>query len=235
MDVPNALDVLAERGFVYQVSDEAGLRAALEEPITLYCGYDPSAGSLTVGHLLTIMAMRHLQRHGHRTIAVVGGGTGMIGDPTDKSEARPVLSEEQIEKNVAGVTQQLAYYLVDGGDGSALVLNNAEWLRELRHIEFLRDVGRHFSVNEMLATDTYRTRLESTGLSYLELSYRPLQGYDFLHLYRNYGCVLQIGGSDQWSNILAGVDLIRRAERQQAFGMVAPLLTTASGAKMGKT
>ncbi len=231
----NALDVLAERGFVYQVSDEAGLRAALEAPITLYCGYDPSAGSLTVGHLVTIMALRHLQRYGHRAIALVGGGTGMVGDPSGKSEARPILSEEQIERNIAGVAQQLSHLVVEAGDGDGLVLNNAEWLRELKHIEFLRDIGRHFSVNEMLATETYRQRLETTGLSYLELSYRPLQGYDFLHLYRNYDCILQIGGSDQWSNILAGVDLIRRAERAQAFGMVTPLLTTASGAKMGKT
>lgn len=234
MDGSNALDVLTERGFVYQVSDEAGLRAALEQPVTLYCGYDPSAGSLTVGHLLTIMALRHLQRHGHRTIAVVGSGTGLIGDPTGKSEARPILSQKQIERNAEGVRRQLSCY-VDCGDGDALVLDNVEWLRELKHIDFLRDIGRHFSVNEMLATDTYRTRLETTGLSYLELGYRPLQGYDFLHLYRTYGCMLQIGGSDQWSNILAGVDLVRRAERQQVYGLVAPLLTTASGAKMGKT
>lgn len=234
MDGSNAWDVLAERGFVYQVSDEAGLRAALEEPITLYCGYDPSAGSLTVGHLLTIMALRHLQQHGHRTIAVVGSGTGLIGDPTGKSEVRPILSQAQIERNAEGVRRQLSRY-VDCGTGDALVLDNVEWLRELKHIDFLRDIGRHFSVNEMLATDTYRTRLEKTGLSYLELGYRPLQGYDFLHLYRTYGCVLQIGGSDQWSNILAGVDLVRRAERRPVYGLVAPLLTTASGAKMGKT
>lgn len=230
----NAYDVLAERGFVYQVTDEAGLRKALEQPATIYCGIDPTAGSLTIGHLLQIMALRHLELHGHRTIAVVGGGTGMVGDPSGKSEARPLLTAADIEANVTAVRRQLERH-VGAGAGNALVVDNATWLRELNHIDFLRDVGRHFSINEMLASETYRTRLDTTGLSYLELGYRPLQSYDFLHLFRTYDCVCQIGGSDQWSNILAGVDLIRRAERQQAFGMVTPLITTASGAKMGKT
>jgi tyrosyl-tRNA synthetase len=230
----NAYDVLAERGFVYHVTDERGLRAALSQRATIYCGFDPTAGSLTIGHLLQIMALRHLQQHGHRTIAVVGGGTGLVGDPSGKSEARPLLSQADIAANVAVVRQQLADY-VGAGQGEFVIVDNATWLHELNHISFLRDVGRHFNINEMLASETYRTRLDTTGLSYLELSYRPLQGYDFLHLHRTYNCICQIGGSDQWSNILAGVDLIRRAERQRVFGMVTPLITTASGAKMGKT
>lgn len=234
MPVQNCLDVLRERGFVQQVSDEAGLRAALERPITVYCGYDPTADSLHVGHLMSIMMLAHLQRCGHRPIALVGGGTGMIGDPTGKSEMRQILAAEQIEHNARAIQRQLSRYL-EFGEGRALLLNNAHWLLELRYIPFLRDIGRYFSVNQLLQHETYRERLSGEGLNFIELNYALLQAYDFLHLFREYGCILQIGGSDQWFNILAGVDLIRRKENGEAFALVAPLLTTASGAKMGKT
>ncbi|MGE5618859.1 MAG: tyrosine--tRNA ligase [Sphingomonadaceae bacterium] len=231
----NVFDVLAARGFVKDVSDEQGLRLALERPITLYVGYDPTAPSLHIGHLLTIMALTWMQRFGHRPIALVGGGTGLIGDPTGRTVSRPVLTYEQIEENLKGLKRQLQRYL-DFSDGRALMVNNAEWLTKLKYIEFLRDVGVHFSVNQMLATETYRTKLESdAGLNFVEFNYQLLQAYDFLQLYRDYGCVLQCGGSDQWANSLAGAELIRRIEGGQAYVMVFPLLTTASGAKMGKT
>ena len=231
----NVFDVLADRGFVKDVSDERGLRAALERPITFYIGFDPTASSLHMGHLLQIMAMVWMQRHGHRPIAVVGGGTGMVGDPTGKTVSRPILTVEQIEENMQGQKAQLQRYL-DFSEGRALMVNNAEWLAKLNYLEFLRDVGVHFSVNQMLAMETYRTKLESeAGLNFLEFNYALLQAYDFLTLYRQYDCILQMGGSDQWANSLAGADLIRRVEGGQAYVLVTPLLTTASGAKMGKT
>lgn len=228
----SAFDVLKERGFVEQVSDEKGLRAALEQPITFYIGYDPSASSLHVGNLLTIMAMAHMQRLGHRPIAIVGGGTMMVGDPSFRAEARQLLSKERIEENLVSIEAQIGRY-VDFGD-RALMLNNADWLLPLNYIEFLRDIGRHFSVNRMLAAEAYRARME-TGLGFAEFNYQLLQAYDFLHLHQQYGCVLQMGGNDQWGNILAGVDLIRRVGGAEAYALTFPLLTTASGAKMGKT
>jgi len=229
----NVYDILAERGFIYQVTDEAGLREALERPITLYCGYDVTSTSLQVGNLVTVMMLAHMQRAGHRPIALVGGGTTLVGDPSGKTQSRPILSKEEIAANQEFIKGQLSRFL-DFSGGRALMLNNADWLTPLNYIDFLREIGRHFSVNEMLAAETYRQRLE-TGLSFLEFNYRLLQAYDFLYQYRHYGCILQIGGSDQWGNITAGVDLIRRADAGRAFGLVAPLLTTASGAKMGKT
>jgi len=233
--VENVLDVLKERGFVKDISDERGLRTALERPITFYIGFDPTAASLHMGHLLQIMAMVWMQRYGHRPIAVVGGGTGLVGDPTGKTVSRPILTLEQIEENMRGQKAQLQRYL-DFSEGRALMVNNAEWLTKLNYIEFLRDIGIHFSVNQMLAMETYRTKLESeAGLSFLEFNYALLQAYDFLTLYRRYNCILQMGGSDQWANSLAGADLIRRVEGGQAYVLVTPLLTTASGAKMGKT
>jgi tyrosyl-tRNA synthetase len=230
----SGFDLLVERGFVHQSSNDQALRAALTHPITLYCGYDPTASSLTVGHLVPIMMLAHLQRAGHRPIALVGGGTTMVGDPTGKTEARQLLSREQIASNQEGIKAQLGRFL-DFGEGRALMLNNADWLLQLGYVDFLREIGRHFSVNQMLQHETYRERLQGPGLSFIEMNYVLLQAYDFLHLYREYGCVLQIGGSDQWFNILAGTELIRRADGGEAFALVAPLITTASGAKMGKT
>jgi tyrosyl-tRNA synthetase len=231
----NVFDVLLERGFVEQVSDADGIRAVVERPITCYVGFDPSASSFHAGSLVPIMALAHMQRHGHRVIAVVGGGTGMIGDPTDKDEMRRLLSVEQIDANLARLKDQMSN-LLDFSEGRALILNNADWLRPLNYLEFLRDIGRRFSVNRMLAAEGYRRRFDSEGgLNFLEFNYMLLQAYDFLYLFREYGCVLQAGGNDQWGNILAGADLIRRVESKPAYAMTYPLLTTASGAKMGKS
>ncbi|MHB9032203.1 MAG: tyrosine--tRNA ligase [Anaerolineae bacterium] len=230
----SVLDTLNERGFVEQISDEAGLEHALEQPITLYNGYDPSASSFHVGNLLTIMALAHMQRAGHRPITLVGGGTGMVGDPSGRSEMRKLLAVEQIEANANKLKIQLQRFL-DFGPGKAEMLNNAEWLRKLNYVEFLRDIGRHFSVNRMLAAETYKVRFEQDSLSFLEFNYQLLQAYDYLHLYRTMGCTLQTGGNDQWGNILAGVDLIRRVEGAEVYALTFPLLTTSSGAKMGKT
>jgi tyrosyl-tRNA synthetase len=230
----SSFDLLAERGFVHQTSNDAALREALRRPITLYCGYDATATSLHIGNLLQIMLLAHLQRAGHRPIGVIGGGTTMVGDPSGKTEARPLLSREQIRSNQEGIRRQVGHYL-DFSEGRALMVDNAEWLLELRYVDFLREIGRHFSVNQLLQHETYRERLQGSGLSFIELNYALLQAYDFLHLYREHGCRLQIGGSDQWFNILAGTELIRRVEGGAAFALVTPLITTASGAKMGKT
>jgi tyrosyl-tRNA synthetase len=230
----SSFDLLAERGFVHQTSNDAALREALRRPITLYCGYDATATSLHIGNLLQIMLLAHLQRAGHRPIGVIGGGTTMVGDPSGKTEARPLLSREQIRSNQEGIRRQVGHYL-DFSEGRALMVDNAEWLLELRYVDFLREIGRHFSVNQLLQHETYRERLQGSGLSFIELNYALLQAYDFLHLYREHGCRLQIGGSDQWFNILAGTELIRRVEGGEAFALVTPLITTASGAKMGKT
>jgi len=230
----STLDLLRRRGFVSQTSNDEVLRDALRQPIAVYCGYDATAASLHVGHLVQIMLLANLNRAGHRVIAVVGGGTTMVGDPTGKTEMRPILSREQIAENEAGIQAQLARYL-DFAGGRAVMVNNADWLMKLGYIDFLREVGRHFSVNQLLQHETYRQRLEGHGLSFIELNYALCQAYDYLHLFREQGCVLQIGGTDQWFNILAGVDLIRRVEAKEAFALVSPLITTASGAKMGKT
>jgi tyrosyl-tRNA synthetase len=230
----SGFDLLVERGFVHQSSNDQGLRAALAKPLTLYCGYDPTANSLTVGHLVPIMMLAHLQRAGHRPIALVGGGTTMVGDPTGKTEARVMMTLEQIRTNQEAIKGQLAQYL-DFSEDRAIMLNNADWLLKLGYIDFLREIGRHFSVNQILQHETYRERLQGSGLSFIEMNYVLLQAYDFLHLYREYGCTLQVGGSDQWFNILAGAELIRRADGGEAYALVAPLITTASGAKMGKT
>jgi tyrosyl-tRNA synthetase len=229
----NAFDVLSARGYVEQVSDADGLRAAMEWPITCYIGYDPTATSLHVGNLLTIMALAQMQHLGHRPIVIVGGGTGLIGDPSGKTEMRQMLTEEQIARNLEAIRAQIGRY-VDFSQGKALVINNAEWLVPLNYIAFLRDIGRHFSVNRMLAAETYRARLEE-GLSFIEFNYQILQAYDFLHLYTHHDCLLQMGGNDQWGNIVAGIDLIRRVAGGEAYALTFPLLTTSSGAKMGKT
>jgi tyrosyl-tRNA synthetase len=231
----NVFDVLTERGFVEQASDEEGIRAAVEQPITCYVGFDPSAPSFHVGHLVPIMALAHMQRHGHRPIAIMGGGTGMVGDPSDKDEMRRLMTVEQIDANVAKLKKQMAN-LLDFSEGQALMVNNGDWLRPLNYLEFLRDIGRRFSVNRMLAAEGYRRRYDSEGgLNFLEFNYMLLQAYDFLHVFREYNCTVQAGGNDQWGNILAGVDLIRRVEGKQVHALTYPLLTTSSGAKMGKT
>jgi tyrosyl-tRNA synthetase len=229
----NVLDVLYERGFVKDVSDEEGLRRVLVRPTTVYCGYDPTGTSLHVGNLISMMMLAWMQRYGHRPIVVLGGGTAMVGDPSGRFEERPILTSEQIQRNLEALRPQ--FERVIKFDAGALLLNNADWLLPLNLIEFLRDIGSRFSVNQMLSHETYRTRLERGGLSFLEFSYQLLQAYDFLHLYRQYGCVLQIGASDQWANILAGVDLIRRIERAEAFALVSELLTMAGGRKMSKS
>jgi tyrosyl-tRNA synthetase len=227
---------LSERGFVKQCTDVAALEAKLGQgPVTYYCGFDPTADSLHCGSLVPIMAMAHLQRAGHQPVAIIGGGTTMVGDPSGKTEMRAMLSREKIQNNGVGILSQLRRYLdLDGTMGR--FLDNAEWLLELRYIDFLRDVGRYFRVNEMLRAESYRARLErEEGLSFIEFNYQLLQAYDFLRLHQDHGCILQIGGDDQWSNILAGTDLIRRLGGGPAFGLTFPLLTTATGAKMGKT
>lgn len=229
----NTLDVLTERGFVEQVTNWEGLHELLENPATCYIGFDPTADSLHVGSLVPIMALVHMQRGGHRPIVLVGGGTGMVGDPSGKTEMRQLLTEEQIEHNVRALKNQLSRFL-DFGEGKALILNNGEWLLGLKYIEFLRDIGRHFSVNRMLAAESYRVRLE-TGLNFIEFNYMLLQAYDFYYLAKTYGCLVQTGGNDQWGNIVAGIDLIRKKLHREAFGVTFPLLTTATGAKMGKT
>jgi len=237
----NPLAYLRERGFIYQVSDEEALREAFAAgPITAYVGFDPSAPSLHVGNLVGIMLLATLQRLGNRVIAVAGGGTALVGDPTGRTSARKPLTPEEIDSNLVGITRQLAHYLDFeggrfGGNPPAMLVNNAAWLVPLRYIEFLRDVGRHFTVNEMLDTETYRVRLGTTGLNVVEFNYQLVQAYDFLHLYRAEGCILQMGGSDQWGNIVAGVDLIRKAVGGKAFALVAPLIVSSSGEKMGKT
>jgi tyrosyl-tRNA synthetase len=229
------LDTLRDRGFLAQVSDETGLlRAMADGPITLYQGFDPTASSLHTGHLVGIMALCHFQRAGHRPIAVAGGGTGMIGDPTDRASERPMLTLDELERNLMGIRQQFARYL-DFSDNRAVLVNNADWLLQLAYIPFLRDVGRHFTVNQLMQHGTYWERFEKGSFSFIELNYALVQAYDFLHLFRSEGCLLQIGGNDQWFNILAGVDLIRRVEGQQAFALTTPLITTTSGEKLGKT
>jgi len=230
----NVYDVFTERGFVEQVTDEAELRSLLQnEHVTCYIGFDPTATSLHIGSLVPIMALMHMQECGHRPIILIGGGTGLIGDPSGKSEMRQILTREEIDYNASCLQKQLSTYM-DFGKGKAILLNNAEWLTGLKYIEFLRDIGRHFSVNKMLAAESYRTRLE-TGLNFIEFNYMLLQAYDFLHLFTHYGCVLQMGGNDQWGNMLAGSDLIRRVEGKNAFSITFPLITTSHGYKMGKT
>ncbi|MGE5528923.1 MAG: tyrosine--tRNA ligase [Patescibacteria group bacterium] len=230
----NAFDILRERGFIQQATREEPLRELLgREKVTFYIGFDPTADSLHVGSALQIMAMAHLQRAGHRPIVLLGAGTAMIGDPSGRTEMRRMLTLETIAANADRFREQFGRYL-DFTEGRALMLNNADWLLPLNYIEFLREIGAHFSVNRMLTAECFKSRMER-GLSFIEFNYMLLQSYDFLHLFRSHGCVLQCGGDDQWSNIIAGADLIRRMEGGEAFGLTFPLLTTSSGRKMGKT
>ncbi len=230
----NALDILRERGFIKQLTHDEPLKDLLgRKSVTCYVGLDPTADSLHIGHTVPIMALAHLQRAGHRPIVILGGGTAMIGDPSGKTDMRPMLTALQIEHNVRGIAAQLDRFLT-ADEPRPTYLNNNAWLSELAYIPFLREVGVHFSVNRMLTAECYKGRLDG-GLSFIEFNYMLLQSYDFLHLYRNYGCRLQMGGDDQWSNILAGADLIRRVEREECYGITYPLVTTAGGKKMGKT
>jgi len=226
-------DVFVERGFLEQVTDEANLRELLKREVTCYIGFDPTASSFHVGTLVPIMSLAHMQRHGHRPIALVGGGTGLVGDPSGKDEMRQIMTKEEIHQNAEFQKKQFAHFLDFSGD-RALLLNNADWLTKLNYIDFLRDIGVHFSVNRMLATESIKIRLE-TGLSFIEFNYQLLQAYDFWHLFKHHNCLIQMGGSDQWGNIVAGIDLIRRLEGKQAYGITFPLIMTADGKKMGKT
>ena len=221
------------RGFVHHVTQGMGTHLAAGTRV-VYCGFDPTAPSLQLGNLMPIMLLRHFQLAGHRPIALMGGGTGLIGDPSGKPGERPLLSKEQIRENLQRMRDQMARLLDFDGAAPALVLNNADWLVKQSLVDFLRDVGKHFSVNIMLQKESVKARLD-TGLSYTEFSYMLLQAYDFLHLFRERQCTIQVGGSDQWGNITAGIELIRRVEGGEAHGLVAPLVTTASGAKFGKT
>jgi tyrosyl-tRNA synthetase len=229
----NVFDILRERGFIEQVTDEKAVRDCLKKPTTCYIGFDATARSLHLGSLIPIMALAHMQQTGHRPIAVVGGGTTLVGDPSGKTETRPIMTREEIDENALGLKAQLSRFL-DFKGGKALMVNNADWLTKLNYIEFLRDIGRHFSVNRMLAAESYRARLK-TGLNFIEFNYMLLQAYDFWHLFKHYDCRLQMGGNDQWGNILAGVDLTRRLEGEVIHCITFPLITTASGIKMGKT
>ena len=230
----SAYEILKERGFVEQVTDEALISGLFAKgPVTCYIGFDPTAASLHIGSLVPIMALAHMQQNGNRPIALVGGGTGLIGDPSGKTEMRQVLTLEQIDYNAKCLGRQLAQYL-DFSEGHALLLNNADWLTKINYIEFLRDIGRHFSVNRMLAAESYKIRMEK-GLNFIEFNYMILQGYDFLYLFQHYGCALQMGGNDQWGNMLAGTELIRKIEAKDAQAVTFPLITTSLGHKMGKT
>ena len=230
----HALDVLKERGFIAQSVYEEDLYKRMEQgPVTFYVGFDPTADSLHIGHYIPIMAMAHMQRAGHRPIALMGGGTGLIGDPSGKSELRKMLSPEDVNHNVECIKKQMSRFL-DFSQGKALIVNNADWLAKLNYIDFLREVGVHFSVNRMLTAECYKQRMEK-GLTFLEFNYMLMQSYDFLELYRRYGCRVEMGGDDQWSNILSGADLIRRKEREDAFAVTFKLLLTHDGRKMGKT
>ncbi len=230
----SAYDVLGERGFLEQVTEEALIRGLFEAgPVTCYIGFDPTATSLHIGSLVPIMALAHMQQNGNKPIALVGGGTGLIGDPSGKTEMRQVLTREQIDYNAQCLGKQLSQYL-DFSDNKALLLNNADWLTTINYIEFLRDIGRHFSVNRMLAAESYKIRLEK-GLNFIEFNYMLLQAYDFLYLFQNQGCALQMGGNDQWGNMLAGTELIRKVAGKDAHAVTFPLITTSLGQKMGKT
>ncbi|MCI0753335.1 tyrosine--tRNA ligase [Teichococcus vastitatis] len=232
------LHVARERGYIHQVTDEAAMAARMKQGVLPgYIGFDCTADSLHVGHLVSIMLLRLLQRTGHKPVVLMGGGTSRVGDPSFRDEARPLLTDEQIEVNKTGIRRAFNSFLQFGdGTGDAVMLDNAAWLDELRYIPFLRDVGRHFSVNRMLSMDSVKMRLErEQSFSFLEFNYMLLQSYDFLELSRRQGVGLQMGGSDQWGNIIMGADLVRRMEGREVFGLTTPLLTTASGAKMGKT
>ncbi len=248
----SVLDELAWRGFLHQITDEEVDELLADDSVTLYCGFDPTAESLQVGNLLPLMMMAFFRRHGHRPLALVGGATGLIGDPSGKSEERTLMDDEELARNIDGISDQIDRVLArsaemhpetmgveegEVGGGEVPLLNNADWMRDKTYIEFLRDVGKYFRVNQMTAKESVRARLEEReqGISYTEFSYMVLQAYDFLHLYDQHDCRLQVGGSDQWGNITAGTDLVRRKLGETVYGVTAPLVTSSSGEKLGKT
>ena len=230
----NVLDTLLERGYIKQFTHEEETRELLEkEKITFYIGFDPTADSLHVGHFITMMFMAHMQRAGHRPIALIGGGTAMVGDPSGKTDMRKMLTKEEIENNVASIKKQMEKF-IDFSDDKAILANNADWLLKLNYVDFLREVGVHFSVNRMLTAECFKQRLEK-GLSFLEFNYMLMQGYDFYVLNQKYNCKMELGGDDQWSNMIAGVELVRRKAQGQAMAMTCTLLTNSQGQKMGKS
>ncbi len=232
----NAYEILKERGFIEQLTHEQEVKDLFEKGgVTFYIGIDPTADSLHVGHFLTVMAMAHLQQCGNTPICLMGGGTGMIGDPSGKADMRKMLTTEDIDHNVNCIKAQLSRF-INFENGEAIIANNADWLRHLNYIEFLREIGTHFSVNRMLSADCFKIRMDKeAGLSFLEFNYMIMQGYDFYELYQRHNCIMQLGGNDQWSNIIAGVELIRRKLQKPAYGMTFTLLTNSEGEKMGKT
>ena len=231
----NVYDVLKERGFIKQTIFEEELYEKLgSESVPFYIGFDPTADSLHIGHYIPIMAMAWMQKFGHKPIALFGGGTGMIGDPSGRSDMRQMMTVETINHNIACFKQQMSRFISFEGENAAIIANNADWLLNLNYVNFLREVGVYFSVNKMLTAECFKQRMEK-GLTFLEFNYMLMQGYDFLHLFKEYGCVLEVGGDDQWSNMLAGVDLIRRKEKQSAFCLTCTLLLNSEGKKMGKT
>lgn len=230
----SVFDELMRRGYIKQITHEEEIKKALEtEKVTFYIGFDPTADSLHVGHFIAMMFMAHMQKAGHRPIALIGGGTAMIGDPSGKTDMRSMLLKEDIDNNIVGIKKQMEKF-IDFSDDKALMLNNADWLLKLNYVDFLRDIGVHFSVNNMLRAESIKQRMEK-GLSFLEFNYMLMQGYDFLYLNQHHGCTMQLGGDDQWSNMLAGIDLVRRKERTTAYAMTCTLLTNSEGQKMGKT
>lgn len=230
----NVFDVLKERGFIKQTTHEDEIRELLEkEKIKFYIGFDPTADSLHVGHFMQVIIMMYMQKFGHTPIVLIGGGTGMVGDPSGRTDMRQMMTKETVIEN-CNKFERLFNKFIDFGNEKAIIVNNADWLMDLNYLQFIRDIGRHFSVNRMLSAECFKQRLE-TGLSFLEFNYMLMQSYDFLELYKRYNCKMQFGGDDQWSNILGGVDLVRRELGQQVFGMTFALLTTSEGIKMGKT
>lgn len=230
----NVLDTLIKRGYIAQTTDEEGLRKQLEEKTTFYLGIDPTADSLHVGHLCVLMVLKHMQDAGHKPIILVGGATGKIGDPSDRTDMRKVMTEEMITKNVNAIKEQVKRFVSFEGENAAIIVDNADWTFKENYVEFLRDIGIHFNVNKMLSAECYKSRLES-GLTFFEMGYMLLQANDFKHLYENYDCRVQIGGNDQWSNLISGVDLIRKSLKKEAYTAGVTLLTKADGKKMGKT
>lgn len=231
----NVMDVLEERGFIKQTVYGDDLRKKLEtERVTFYVGFDPTADSLHIGHYIPIMAMAWMQKYGHRPIALFGGGTGMIGDPSGRSDMRQMMTRETINHNIECFKKQMSRFINFDGENGAIIANNADWLLDLNYVNFLRDIGVYFSVNKMLTAECFKQRMEK-GLTFFEFNYMLMQGYDFLHLNREYGCSLEVGGDDQWSNMLAGVDLIRRKEQKDAYCLTCTLLLNSEGKKMGKT